>query len=106
MAIERLPFDVGTSPEIAALAEEVRRTRTPRVLQRNGEALAYLEPVSPEREPQRVSRKRADKSTLLGLLAISETLPPRPDGPTDVARNKHRYIAEALAAEKGQQEGR
>ncbi len=39
--------DVSDAPELLRLAEEVHRTHEPRVLQRDGEALALLVPVGP-----------------------------------------------------------
>ena len=44
MVAEPVPLDVSTMPELAALAEEVRRTGTPRVLRRDGEDVALLLP--------------------------------------------------------------
>ena len=39
--------DVSDAPELLRLAEEVHRTHEPRILQRDGEALALLVPVGP-----------------------------------------------------------
>ena len=39
--------DVSDAPELLRLAEEVHRTHEPRVLHRDGEALALLVPVGP-----------------------------------------------------------
>lgn len=40
------PFDLNSSPELLRLAEEVRASRKPRALQRDGEVLAILLPAS------------------------------------------------------------
>jgi hypothetical protein len=40
------PIDITTSPELRHLAEEVQRTGKPRMLRRNGEALAMIIPLS------------------------------------------------------------
>ena len=48
--------DVSDDPELLRLAEEVHRTHEPRILQRDGEALALLVPVGPT--GARHSRKR------------------------------------------------
>ena len=44
MVAEPVPVDLDTLPDLAALAEEVRRTGTPRVLRRDGEDVALLMP--------------------------------------------------------------
>ena len=46
MRAEHEPIDIGSSPELLRLAEEVRSTGKPRVLRRDGEALAMIVPLS------------------------------------------------------------
>src|SRR2546425_13115011 len=59
MAKELKPFDIGNTPELIRLAEEVRATREPRVLRRDSEDLAVLMPLSPgtRRRPARAKTK-------------------------------------------------
>jgi hypothetical protein len=57
MREEDEPIDVSASPELLRLAEEVRSTGKPRVLRRDGEALAMIVPLSPK--GARGLRKRA-----------------------------------------------
>lgn len=45
MAHELTPIDVSTLPELARLADEVQRTRTPRVLRRDDQDLAIVMPA-------------------------------------------------------------
>lgn len=45
MVRERIPVDVSEMPDVARLAEEVRVSRTPRVLRRDGEDMAVLIPA-------------------------------------------------------------
>ena len=47
MATEFKPIDISNTPELVRLVEEVRATREPRVLRRDGEDLAVLTPISP-----------------------------------------------------------
>ncbi len=47
MRAEHEPIDVSASPELLRLAEEVRSTGRPRVLRRDGEALAMIVPLPP-----------------------------------------------------------
>ncbi len=49
MAREMIPVDITHTPEVLRLAEEVRSSKTPRVLRRNGEEIAVLMPLSPAR---------------------------------------------------------
>jgi hypothetical protein len=47
MALSQTAIDVGALPELAQLAEEVRRTRRPRVLRRDGQDIAMIVPAAP-----------------------------------------------------------
>jgi hypothetical protein len=54
MASEQISFDVSTIPQLPDLAEEVRRTRTTRLLKRDGETVAVLNPpASPAKRARR-----------------------------------------------------
>ena len=55
MVREATPIDISHVPDLVRLAEEVRATRTPRLLRTNGEDLAILMP--PRRAP---ARRRSD----------------------------------------------
>jgi hypothetical protein len=105
MASEQIPFDVDRIPGLAALAEQVQRDRKPRALKRDGETLAYLRPAMQEPElPARAGRRTGNRrSTLLGLAAIGDSITDRPQGPVDVARNKHKYLAEAYGTDSRHQ---
>lgn len=113
MKNEHLPeIDVTTIPQLADLVEQVLRTRTARrlVLKPHGMTVGYLDPPAPEFDPAPIdvpamtttiisSRQRSKSrgSYLLGLAAIADSITGRPEGPTDVARNKHKYLGEAYA---------
>ena len=46
MVAEQEPIDISTMPELARLADEVRRTRRPRVLRRGNVDVAVLVPLT------------------------------------------------------------
>jgi hypothetical protein len=54
------PLDITDTPELLQLAEEVRRTKEPRLLRRDGEDLAIVVPLAPTS-----SRRRRAKASLL-----------------------------------------
>jgi hypothetical protein len=101
MAETAVPFDVDRIPGLAELAAEVQSTQTTRELQRAGETVAVLMRAPAPLDPPTTRRRsnRARTSTLLGLAAIADEMTDRPAGPTDIARNKHAYLAAAYAAE-------
>src|SRR5437867_11082222 len=66
---EARPIDISDVPELLRLAEEVRKTRAPRLLRRDGEDVAVLVPVVPTR-PRRTARLKteADDDAFLSSL--------------------------------------
>jgi hypothetical protein len=66
MVAEPIPVDVDSIPGLAALAEEVRRTGTPRLLRRDGEDVALLMPPA---RPKRRRRKPTPEEALRALEA-------------------------------------
>lgn len=56
MVREAAPIDISTMPDLARLADEVARTRRPRVLHRDNKAVAVLMPT------QRTPRRRKGKT--------------------------------------------
>lgn len=49
MVREAIPVDISAMPDLVRLADEVARTLTPRVLERDGEAVAVLSPAPVKR---------------------------------------------------------
>jgi len=90
--------EIDHLPELVSLAEEVERTGAPRILTHQGRQIAVLTPP--------VSRKRSRKPTttpakagnpnawLEGLIGIGSSAQP-----SDISKNKKRYIADAIHAE-------
>lgn len=94
--VEPIEIDaIADAEALGALAEDVRRTRVPRLLTRDGAPAALL---SPPPRAKRSTRPRQNDA-LLALLAIADSGAAQSSGPTDISINKHRYLAEALAAE-------
>jgi hypothetical protein len=95
MAEELQPLDVSDSPDLARLAEEVARTRVPRLLRRDGQELAIVQPVAPARSRRSRSRRTASPNAWIeGLIGIGESA-----DPVDVSSNIHAHVAEAIHAE-------
>ncbi|MBI4493677.1 MAG: hypothetical protein HY690_12875 [Chloroflexi bacterium] len=66
MAREFKHIDVSDLPDLLHLAEEVRRTKEPRVLSRKSEEIAIIMPVKPATSRQRRRAKtRADYEAFL-----------------------------------------
>jgi hypothetical protein len=104
MVREAEPIDIAEitdSASLVKLAEEVRRTRIPRVLQRNKHDVAILGPI-PQAPAPRSRGRRND--ALVHLLAIADSGDARSTGPTDISNNKQKYLAEAYATDAGSAE--
>ncbi len=84
MVREAVRIDIATAPPLAFLADEVERTRTPRLLERNGEPIALIVPAGGTRR-RSPSTTLVDTShlppipyrTLDDLIADREPPPPR-----------------------------
>jgi hypothetical protein len=95
MAAERTPIEVSDNPELLRLVEAVEASGKPCVLQRDGKDVAVLSAVKP-------GRKRGGPLKPPGATSLDDPLWEivgmfNSDGPTDVASNKHKYLAEAYA---------
>jgi hypothetical protein len=93
-----------TDPEaLARAAEDVERTRTPRLIKRGDQEIAMLSPLE---QPRKGTRKRSTATTtkpnawLTGLIGIARST----DGVTDVSANKQKYLADAYANPHEQKE--
>ena len=60
MAHEIIPIDITNAPELRRLAEEVAKSRTPRVLRRDNEDIAVLSPAPARKRRSRGVRTAAD----------------------------------------------
>jgi hypothetical protein len=68
MRHETASIDISTMPDLARLADEVARTRTPRVLRRGNEDIAVLSPTRPKRRPK---SKRVTEEDIAASLAAA-----------------------------------
>ncbi|MGH2352240.1 MAG: hypothetical protein ACRDI2_10515 [Chloroflexota bacterium] len=64
---EAAPIDLRTAPELAHAAEEVRASRRPRLLQKDGETIAVVMPVGSKRRAKRAPTQ-ADKEAFLSAF--------------------------------------
>jgi hypothetical protein len=83
---------ITQATDIVALAEEVRRTNRPAMLQRNSENIALLTPVRDEDEPVLAGQPFTMDDPLWDIVGVGES-----EGVTDVSSNKHKYVADAYA---------
>jgi hypothetical protein len=83
--------DVTDTPDVLRLAQEVARSGIPVMLEHDGQELAVLMPASKSgRRSGRTGASADEQDTLLNIIGIGESAEP-----TDVARRKHDYLAEA-----------
>ena len=95
MARELEPIDIRDAPDLLRLAEEVHRTRTPRLVRRDHKDLVVVSPVPPAAKKRRPrGRVLTEADPLFDLIGIGHS-----GGPGDVSANKHHYLAEAYRAE-------
>lgn len=100
MAKELIPMEVGESPDLLQLAEDVKRSGSPRVLRRHGEDLAILQPAPTRvgeverlvlRRKKTRSRAFTKDDALFGLLGIGKS-----GIRGGVSADKHEYLGRAM----------
>lgn len=79
-------------PELLSIAQNVRETGEPCVLTRDGEEIAILSPVPEAPRRQRKTGVVTRNDPLWNIVGMANS-----EGPGDVSRNKHKYLAEAYA---------
>src|SRR5579883_2326392 len=98
MVANGVPLDITNDPELARLAEQVHETGVPYMLVRDGEPLAVIYPLSGKGAPRKPRRRRTGilrpDDALFELIGFAAS-----GGPGDVSSNKHKYLADAYAAE-------
>lgn len=97
MASEYVPVDISEAPELQKLAEAVRRTGKPHALKQGAETVAVVRPA-PKRERGAVPSRRRDRhftmnDSLWNMCGVVDG-----PGPTDVAANKDKYLAQAYTS--------
>ncbi len=94
MAKETKHIDVSSIPELVKLAQEVRRTNEPAVLQQEREDLAMLTPIKPVTKRSVRGKPTSVDDPLWKLVGIGHS------GRGDISENKHKYLAEAYLHHK------
>jgi hypothetical protein len=92
MAAEHEPVEIDDKPELRRLVEDVEATGRPRVLCRNGKAVAIVRPLADEDEEPGDHRTTSEDDPLWRIVGAVTS-----GSPSDVARNKYKYLAEAYA---------
>ena len=92
MAKEKVPkrIDISRIPELLHLAQEVRSTNEPRILQQDSEDLVLLSPVRPKKRPQTKAQPVTSDDALFRLIGIGKS-----GIPGGVSGKKHEYLARA-----------
>lgn len=93
MAQQADTVDISNIPELRKLAEEVQRTRQPRMLRADSGDVAVLMPVR-TRSLRAARRKGLTRDDTLWNIVGSI---PDHGGPTDVSENVDKYLADAYA---------
>ena len=96
MAKEKAPkrIDISQMPELLTLAQEVRSTNEPAVLQQDSEDVAMLTPITPVAKRSVRGKPTTADDPLWKLIGIGHS------GKGDVSENKHKYLAEAYLHRK------
>ena len=90
MARALRPIDITDIPELIRIAEEVRVTKEPRLLRRDGEDLAVITPVRPMARKTPRGRPTSADDPIWNIVGMA-----RSKGPGDVSENVDKYLAEA-----------
>ena len=96
MAKEKTPkrIDISRIPELLTLAQEVRSTNEPAVLQQDREDVAMLTPITPVAKRRARGKPTSADDPLWKLIGIGHS------GKGDVSENTHKYLAEAYLHHK------
>ena len=92
MAKEKAPkrIDISRIPELLSIAQEVRSTNEPRILQQDSEDLAILSPVLPKTRSKAKAQPVTSDDVLFRLIGIGKS-----GIPGGVSGKKHEYLARA-----------
>ena len=90
MAKEPKRIDISRIPELLSMAQEVRATNEPAVLQQESEDLALLSPVRPKKRSKTTAQPVTSDDALFRLIGIGKS-----GIPGGVSGKKHEYLARA-----------
>ena len=96
MAKEKDPqrIDISSIPELLSIAQDVRATNEPVILQQEGQDLAMLTPLKPVAKRRVRGKPVTADDPLWKLIGIGHS------GKGDISENKHKYLAEAYLPRK------
>jgi hypothetical protein len=94
MAKEPKRIDISRIPELLSIAQEVRSTNEPRILQQDSEDVAMLTPITPVAKRRGRGEPTSADDPLWKLIGIGHS------GKGDISENKHQYLAEAYLHHK------
>jgi hypothetical protein len=92
--------DISDLPELVRLAEQVQQSAEPRLLIAGGREVALLSPVRAPRRAGGAKRQRGrepEQDLFGGIIGIGDSAG-SPGDPSDVAANKHKYLADVYDA--------
>jgi hypothetical protein len=90
MAKEPKRIDISRIPELLSIAQEVRATNEPAVLQQESEDLALLSPVRPKKRSKTTAQPVTSDDALFRLIGIGKS-----GIPGGISGKKHEYLARA-----------
>jgi hypothetical protein len=90
MAKEPKRIDISRIPELLSIAQEVRATNEPAVLQQESEDLALLSPVRPKKRSKTTAQPVTIDDALFRLIGIGKS-----GIPGGISGKKHEYLARA-----------
>jgi hypothetical protein len=90
MAKEPKRIDISRIPELLSMAQEVRSTNEPRILQQESEDLAILSPVVPKKRSKTKAQPVTHDDALFRLIGMGKS-----GIPGGVSGKKHEYLARA-----------
>jgi hypothetical protein len=94
MAKEPKRIDISRMPELLSMAQEVRATNEPAVLQQESEDVAMLTPITPVAKRSAGGKPTSADDPLWKLIGIGHS------GKGDISENTHQYLAEAYLHRK------
>lgn len=87
------PVDIGDSPDLIRLVEDIRASNAPHVLRRDNEDVAIIRPLKRAARTPIPRGRPAGADDPLWLLVGARAS----EGPGDVSTTKHSYLADACA---------
>jgi hypothetical protein len=90
MAKEPKRIDISRIPELLSMAQEVRATNEPAVLQQESEDLALLSPIRPKKRSKTTAQPVTSDDALFRLIGIGKS-----GIPGGISGKKHEYLARA-----------